>query len=93
VYEAVTTRRVVRGLTDGLPEGGAGARTVRRDLVAVRIEPPAVEYLRGDRRAGRTQERAGERVAAGDPPVVDASYFSNATAPAVTPEPRDFQSI
>src|SRR5215510_12656199 len=39
------------------PEGGAGACAVRRGLVAVRIEPPAVELLRANRRAaGRAQE-------------------------------------
>jgi len=43
-------------------------RAVRRGLVALRIEPPAVELLRASRRAaGELKKRAGEPVAAGDP--------------------------
>ena len=58
VYEAVTSQtRGARIHRRARFQGGAGARVVRRSLVAVRIEHPAVEHLCGDRRtAGATQE-------------------------------------
>src|SRR5262245_35835670 len=57
VYEAVMSRRAVRICRPACPEGGAGALAVRRGLLAVRIEPPAVELLHANRRAaGRAQE-------------------------------------
>ena len=42
-------------------ERGAGARAVRRGLVAVWIKPPAVEHLRADRRVGGRAQDARRR--------------------------------
>jgi hypothetical protein len=53
VYEAVTSRRAVRGFTDQpVPREVLERGVVRRNLVAVRIQPPTVAHLRADRRAG-----------------------------------------
>ena len=58
VYEAVTSRRAVRGFTDQpVPNEVLERVLCRRGLVAVRIEPPTLAHLRGDRRAaGAAQE-------------------------------------
>ncbi len=56
------SRRAVRRIQRrACVEGGAGARAVRRGLVAVRIEHPAVEQLRADRRGADRAKDARRR--------------------------------
>ena len=51
VYEAVASRRAVRGFTDRPVSKEILERVLcRRGVVAIRIEPAALEHLRGHRR-------------------------------------------